>query len=371
MRRIVKLIILCFVLAFLLTGCRQTAQTTEVVIGVAWPFASSNNLFNEGIDLAVKEINHDGGINGKKMKLIKKDDESNLEKGLAIAESFAKNDEIQAVIGHKESFISVPASKFYDEAGLVMLSPASTAPELTQNHYRHVFRNIPSDDELARQLAIYLARQGHQRMVICYSDDAYGNGLANAFEDRAREQGITVVDSFESYTSLDDLTSISWRWRAYGADGLFLARSMPGGDQFIFDAAKVGITLPLYGGDALEDHLLEKNAGKAADGIIFGSVFNPYVDRPEVKKFVQEFYHEYKVMPSSEAALGYDAIKMLAEAIKRADGQDRSVIAKELGGLGRWSGVCGIHELSPTGDDLGDLIVLKKLQDGKFVYLDK
>ena len=366
-----QIIISCIVILLLLTGCSQSAEPKEIVIGVAWPFETNQNLFNEGIDLAVNEINSSGGIKGRELKLLKEDDGSVLEKGMVIAESFADNKAIQAVIGHDNSFISIPASTIYNNAGLVMLTPASTAPDLTKNDYKYIFRDLPNDDEIARQLAIYLADQGFRRMVIYYSKDSYGTGLANSFEDQARLQGITVVDRFDYYANSEDLKRLNSRWQAYGVDGIFIARIMPEGGQFISDAGQVGIKLPFMSGDALDSPSLSEIGGKAAEGTIIGSVFNPYIDRPEVKKFVTNFLAKYQEMPSSDAALGYDAVKMLAAAIKNSDLHNRSTVAKELMNLGSWPGVTGIHEFSQKGDDIGNLVVLKKLHNGKFEYIDK
>lgn len=371
LRKVCQIIILCTAGFLLLTGCTPLEEQKEIVIGVAWPFETNNNLFNEGIDLAVQEINSSGGINGQKIKLLKADDGSELEKGLGIAQSFAENKTIQAVIGHDNSFISIPASTIYDQAGLVMLSPASTAPDLTKNGYQHVFRNIPSDDEIAHQLAIYLAKQGYRRMVIYYSDDSYGTGLANCFEDHARTQGIIIVDRFNYYTNPEDLRRLNNRWQAYGLDGIFVAKTQPGGSQFIYDARQAGINVPFFAGNALDSPLLPEIAGEAAEGTIVGSVFNPYIDRPEVRKFVADFQHEYNEMPGAYAALGYDAVKMLAAAIEKSDLEDPSTVAPGLMNLGRWTGVTGIHEFDSQGNDVGDLVVLKKLQAGKFIYLDK
>jgi branched-chain amino acid transport system substrate-binding protein len=122
MRRIFGILLLCLVLIFLSTGCRQPEEPREIVIGVVWPFAADNNLFNEGIDLAVKEINAGGGINGKELKLLKEDDGSEVVKGIAIAESLAENPSVRAVIGHRNSFVSIPASAIYEKPGLTMLS---------------------------------------------------------------------------------------------------------------------------------------------------------------------------------------------------------------------------------------------------------
>lgn len=366
-----QIVIRCTVIFLLLTGCSQTEEPKEIVIGVAWPFETNKNLFNEGIDLAVYEINSSGGIKGRELRLLKEDDGSMLEKGMVIAESFADNKAIQAVIGHDNSFISIPASTIYNSAGLVMLTPASTAPDLTQNDYKYIFRDLPNDDEIAQQLAIYLADQGFRRMVIYYSKDSYGTGLANSFEDQARLQGITIVDRFDYYANSEDLKRLNSRWQAYGADGIFIARVMPEGGRFISDAGQVGIKLPFMSGDALDSPSLSEIGGKAAEGTIVGSVFNPYIDRPEVKKFVTSFLAKYQEMPSSDAALGYDAVKMLAAAIENSDLNNRSTVAKELMNLGSWPGVTGIHQFSQQGDDIGNLVVLKKLKDGKFEYIDK
>lgn len=371
LKKMGRIMILCSVSILLLTGCTQLEEQKEIVIGVAWPFETDNNLFNEGIDFAVQEINSNGGINGRELRLLKEDDGGELVKGMAIAESFVENKAIQAVIGHNNSNISIPASTIYDQAGLVMLSPASTAPDLTKNGFQHVFRNIPSDDEITRHLALYLAKQGYRRMAIYYSDDSYGTGLANSFEDHARSQGITIVDRFDYYTSPEDLRILHSRWQAYGLDGIFIAKIMPEGGQFILDAGKAGIKVPFIAGDALDSPLLTEIAGKAAEGTIIGSVFNPNLDRPEVKKFVADFQVVHKEIPGAHAALGYDAVKMLAAAIEKSDLNIRSSVAQELMNLGTWTGIAGIHEFDKKGDDVGDLVVLKKLKAGEFEYLNK
>ncbi|MDW7675874.1 MAG: ABC transporter substrate-binding protein, partial [Bacillota bacterium] len=314
--KICQLIICCTLIFLIMTACTQWEEPNEIVIGVAWPYEKLDDLFNNGLDMAVKEINSSGGIKGKELRLLKADDGAELEKGIAIAQYFAENKAIQGVIGHANSFISIPASNIYSDAGLVMLSPASTAPDLTQKEQTLVFRNIASDDEIARQLVSYLAEQGFQRMVIYYANDSYGLGLANAFEDHARLQGITIVDRFDYYTGLEDLRHLHRRWRAFGFDGIFIADTLPDGGQFIFDAGQAGISVPFIAGNALDSPLLSKIGGVAAEGTIIGSVFNPHRERPEVKRFVEDFLKEYGQMPSAYAALGYDAVMLLAAAIE-------------------------------------------------------
>lgn len=365
-------IIIIFTLILLsLTGCSKMKKSNEIVIGVAWPFEANKDLFSEGIDLAVKEINSSGGIEGRELRLLKKDDRSEVALGMTIAQSFAEDREIQAVIGHFNSFISIPTSTIYDNAGLVMLSPSSTAPELTKKGYKNIFRNIPSDEEIAKQLAIYLSEEGYRRMVIYYSDDSYGNGLANAFEDYAKSQGISIVDRFNYYTSLEDLRRLNKRWQAFGADGIFIASNVSLGGQFIFDARQGGINLPFFGGNSLDSLRVSEIGGNAAEGIIIGSIFNPYAEGSERDRFVKSFVKEYNKMPTSYSALGYDSVKLLSAAIARSDLDDPSTVAEELRNLGKWQGAIGSHEFDKNGDDIGDLVVLKRMRNGVFQYVER
>ena len=358
--------ILVVAMLTLATGCLGTKNKGDIAIGVAWPFESNNSMFREGVELAVKEINRDGGIKGRKIQLVMKDDQASVAEGMAIAQSFARERQVAAVIGHRNSFVSIPTSRIYEEAGLVMLSPASTAPELTKKGYKSVFRNLPSDDEIARKIAIFCSQQGQKRMVVYYSEDSYGMGLANSFEDHAKKVGIKVVDRISYYGDLKDLERLHNKWKALDFDGIFIASGMPAGAEFIADCGQVGSSARCYAGNAMDSPLLHEIGGKAADGTVVGTIFNPADTRPEVKKFIEDFTKEYNNPPGAYSAQGYDAVKILAAAIERAGNSDSAALADHLRGLKNWPGVVGYHSFDQNGDDVGDLVVIKVLRDGKF-----
>ncbi len=353
------------------SGCMKKSEPEEIVIGVAWPFEANNSQFNEGIDMAVKEINESGGINGKELKLLKMDDNSEVTKGIAVSESLSEHESVRAVIGHRSSYVSIPASEIYEEAGLVMLSPASTAPELIRKEHQNIFRIIPSDDVIACKVAEYLAGQNIKRMVIYYSEDSYGEGLANSFEDQAKSHGITIVDRISYYSDAEELKRLHSRWEAFGFDGIFIATSMSGGGRFLRDAEQCGINVPFAAGNTLDSPELSSIGEAAAEGIVIGSVFDPYEGSQQVESFVDNFMKLYGQAPGNYAALGYDAVKILAAAIDNTDKSDRESVAEGLRSLGSFTGVCGVHEFSDIGEDLGDLVVLKQLQEGTFVCLEK
>lgn len=360
-------IILTLVLALLTltAGCLDSNNKGDIAIGVAWPFESNNSMFREGVELAVKEINQDGGIKGRKIKLVMKDDQSSVAVGMGIAQSFAKDRQVAAIIGHRNSFISIPAARIYEEAGLVMLSPASTAPELTRKGYKYVFRNLPSDDEIAREITRFCSQQGQKRMVVYYSEDSYGVGLANSFEDHAKRADIKVVDRISYYGDLKDLERLHNKWKALDFDGIFIASGMPAGAEFIADCGRVGISVRYYAGNALDSPLLHEIGGQAAEGTVVGTIFNPADTREEVTRFIESFTREYNEPPGAYAAQGYDAVKLLAAAIEQAGDSDSAALADHLRGLKNWPGVTGCHSFDQNGDDIGELVVIKVLRDGK------
>ncbi len=364
-------IIPVIIITLSLSSCVQISnKTEEITLGVAWPFASDTSLFEEGIDMAVEEINEKGGIRGQRLRLLKSDDASETTKGLAVAQSMSDSETVMAVIGHKSSYISVPASAIYKEANLVMLSPASTAPELTEKDQQNIFRIIPSDAVLAEKLAEFLADMNHKRIVIYYSDDSYGRGLADAVEDQFRRYGITIVDRFTEYAGEEELSRLKDRWRAFGYDGIFVAAAISQGGQFIYDAGQIGINTVFIGGNALDSSQLSNLIGEQDSSIVIGSVFDPAASE-QAKGFSRNFANKYGMEPDSYAALGYDAVHILAAALQNTENNNREEVAEKLRELGKWTGVCGVHEFTETGDEAGDLIVIKQLIDGSFSRLER
>ena len=353
-----------------LTGCAGTETSNEITIGVAWPFASDQSLFEEGIDLAVQDINEEGGIGGKKLTLLKVDDASEVTSGMAAARRLTENDSVRAVIGHKSSYISIPASAIYEEAGLVMLSPASTSPELTGNDSKSIFRMIPNDEVIAEKVAEYLMNQGLEKIVLFYTKDSYGKGLADAFEDQSIKYGITVVDRFHDYSGTEELKRLEGKWRAFGYDGFFVAASIAEGSKFIYDAGQAGVEGIFTGGNALDYSGLMEAAGVSKESIVIGSVFDLEGSK-RAESYKESFTDTYGQAPDIYAALGYDSVRILAEALNNSISFDRSELAEELMALGKWVGVCGDHEFSESGDDIGDLVILKELREGIFSNIER
>jgi branched-chain amino acid transport system substrate-binding protein len=377
-----KMMLNIMLIVILISGCSGPVEVSQqrsklaknngdIVIGVAWPFASRGDLFEEGINLAAEEINANGGVLGSPLRLVKEDDKSSITHGLSVAQSFANNLDMVAVIGHRDSAIAIPAAAIYDNAGLLMLTPASTAPKLTNLGYKYVFRSIPNDEQIGQQMSQYAISKRYRNIAIFYKDDAYGKGLANAFEDHAAGSGINIIDRVSSYSDLNDLKRIADKWTILGVEAVFVADVMPEGAEFITKLRQVGMDVPIIGGDGLDSENLDKIGGNAVEGTVVASVFNPNDKSEQTAKFVKVFTEKYKVSPNTWAAQGFDAVHLLADAIKAAGSRVPADTAIALKEMKEWAGVTGNHSFDSNGDVKNKPIVKKIYRDGHFDYLDE
>jgi len=348
---------------------RAAKANGDILVGVAWPFSTTSTMFNQGIEMAVEEINAGGGIKGRKIQTLQLDDASSVTKGMAIAQSFAENLDMVAVIGHGNSYVSIPNAAIYDKAGLVMLNPAATSPNLTQMGYKRVFRLIPSDDKIGQEMAKYAADQGLKRIVILYADDDYGRGLANSFEDQATEKGMMIVDRRSYFGDTKAFKKLVETWKMLNYDAIFIADVMPRGAELIVQARAAGAEMPIMGGDGLDTAKLWEIGGKSTEDTVVASIFNPKDPRPEVQQFIAEYQKKYGIAPDRGAARGYDAVKLLAYAINQAGSTVPDQIAQVLHGTKRWPGVTGWHTFDENGEILDKAVGKKIMKSGQFEYL--
>lgn len=344
------------------------SQTDEVVIGAVWPLALRNDQFREGLHLALEEVNRKGVLGGKKIRLIEEDDEGSTTKGMAIARQFAADTSVTAVIGHRGSAVTIPASRIYDHAGILLLSPASTSTKLTDMNSSHIFRNIPGDDQLGQALALYAADTDYRNIAIYYTDDEYGRGLANSFEDQAAQSRLKIVDRLTGYKEASDVRRIADKWAALDCELILVATSAADGIAFIKELRAAGVKTPVIGGDALDSPEFAA-AGQEVEGTIAASVYNPLVKSAINEQFREKFSSKYGEEPGKWAAQAYDSLMLLAHVIDEAGSRSPEEISSQLAGLKQWEGAAGSRSFSDSGDVREMSIVMKELRSGEFHYL--
>jgi branched-chain amino acid transport system substrate-binding protein len=355
-------------------GGDGAGAAAEVVVGVAWPWEARREiLWGEGLQLAAEEINARGGILGRRLRLERFDDKESVDEGRMVAQRISAQPELVAVIGHLQSYVSVPAAAIYDLSGRVMIVPAATDPELTSRGYRRVFRVALTDPEIGRQLADFAAGRGLRRVAICYIRNDYGRGLANAFEERASEAGLTVA-ARQSYDPSERTTERSFEptlreWSRLDLDAVFLAGEVPSAGLFVAGARAQGIRIPILGGDALSAPGLFGTAGAAAEGMFVASFFHPDEPRPEVRRFTEAFERRYGARPDAGAALGYDSVQVLARAMAAAGSTAPDQVAESLHRLEAHAGVTGLFSFDAKGDAVGKRLLIMAVRNGRFEFV--
>lgn len=355
----------------------------DVVIGVAFPWAAYRELdFGDGVDLAATEANAAGGVRGRRLRLVRVDDQGTVEGGRAAAQRLVADPSVVAVVGHLQSFVSVPAASVYDAGGLLMLSPTATDPALTAQGYGRVFRATVTERIVGRRMAEVAASRGVRRVGIMYVRDRYGRGLANAFEARARELGVDVAvrdsynpDNVEAELAAGGVTTAAQAfeptlraWGRLGVDGLFAASEVPAAIPLLAAVRSAGLQVPVFGGEAMSVPPL-LGAGAAAEGVVLASIFHPDEPRAEVTRFVGRFRATYGRMPGGAAALGYDAVRVLVDAMRRAPTTEPTETARALRAGRGWAGVTGTFAFDSLGNLIDRSVGQVTVRNGRFEVL--
>ncbi len=344
----------------------------DISVAVVWPSEPEYSSFSKGVDLASDEINLSGGVLGRKIALIKKDDESSVTKGMVIADELSADLNIVAVIGHYDSYVTIPASNIYNSAGILLINPASTSPNYNKNGYDLLFRTISNGTEIAARLVDLINANGCKKIMICYVRNDYGLGLANACEDSCIKNSISVVDR-KSYMvgTPQEFKSITEQWKQFEYDCILFFGDINNGANFLKSIRDEGILVPIVCGDAMNSTKLLELDKKYSENIILPAFFSHSAFDTAACEFRQNFEKKYKTHPDSLAALGYDSLKLFAEAVKKAGSPEPQKIAAAMRSFKNEPGATGSFNFDRRGNAIGKNIIIKIIRDRKFVYIDK
>lgn len=346
----------------------------DLVIAAPWPWTAKSGIrYGDGMELAVEEVNAAGGVRGRRLRILRVDDRESVDQGRVVAQQIASNPDVVAVVGHLQSYVTVPAAAIYDMAGLVHVAPTASDPQLTMLGYKRVFRCTFTHRHIGRALADEAHARGLGKIAIYYMRDGYGRGLANAFEERANEVHMDVAArrSFDANQrpAPDAVEQMVSEWKALEVGGVFMAGESPEAVQLLRAMHKVGLTVPVLGGDATGTPQLIADAGPAAEGMIVAATFSPDDPRPEVQRFVRAFHRRFGVGPDAGAALGYNAVSLLAHAMQSAPSADPADVATALRKLHDWPSLLGPVSFDETGDMTAPRVVKLLVRDGRYALV--
>ena len=305
----------------------------EVRIGVAGPHTGPSAAIGEqywrGASQAAADINAAGGINGQPIALIKGDDACEPKQAVAVANRLVDQDKVAGVIGHFCSSSTIPASAVYDEAGVLMITPGSTNPQVTDRHLNVVFRMCGRDDQQGQVAADFiLDTLKGQRVAIIHDKDTYGQGIANAARARLNQRGVSEV-LYEGLTRGEkDFNALVTKLKELGVEVLYFGGYHPEAGLILRQAAEKGLKARFMGPEGVGNKDISSIAGAASEGLLV--TLPKRYDQEAANLKLAEALKANKQDPSGPFVwTSYAAVQALAAGIAKA-GDDPAAVAKSL-----------------------------------------
>ena len=369
-------------LAMVLAACGVAAPAPTggasgepILIGVSGPLTGPNAQYGaqwkKGFDLALDEINGQGGVNGRKLAYVFEDSQSDPKQSVAVAQKFVSDPRIVIELGDFSSPASMAASPIYERAGLVQFGFTNSHPDFTKGG-QYMWSNSISQSDNAPILADYAVKDlGLKKLAVLHLNTDWGRTTKDLFVKAAAERGAQVV-AVEGYLPEEkDFRSTLVRVRDANPDGLVLISYYADGALICQQVRATGLTQPIVASGSVYSPKFLELGGEAVNGVFTNTNFFPGENRPEVQTFVQKFRAKYNEDPDSFAAGAYDTMVLVAHVIRQA-GPDRKAIRDTLATIKDVPSVIyGKVQFNPeTRRISGPRNIKLVVKDGKFTVWD-
>ena len=321
-----------------LAGCGNEAKSDEIKIGAN--FEMTGNVANygaatlDGLKLAIKEVNDAGGVNGKKITIVDADNKSEASEAVNAATKLISDDKVKVIVGPAVTANVIAESQVATDNKVPVIAPDATSPDVTVENGQvkpYIFRSCFIDPQQGSVMAKFATENLKAKTAVIYVDNStdYSKSLGKVFKEKFEAAGGKVLDQQAFVAKDTDFKATLTTLKAANADVIFVPAYYEEVGKIVKQARELGITCPILGTDGWDDPKVADIAG--ADALNNTYFSTHYSDKDEsVKGFVDAFTQEYGHAPNVFAALGYDAGKMLVDAIKRAGSDDPEAIRKAL-----------------------------------------
>lgn len=356
-------------------GEKKVPETTTVKIGGLAPLTGSLAIYGvtttNGAELAVKEINANGGINGKQIDYIVLDTKGDATESV-MAYNKLVDDKVAAVIGDITSKPTVAVAEIAAQDNMPMITPTGTQVDITEagpNVFRVCFTNPYQGTVLATLAKERFDAQTAGILVNNSSD--YSDGIAKAFTEQAEKLGINITVK-EGYADGDrdfraQLTKIS----TVNPDVLLIPEYYEQASLIAAQAREMGVKSIFVGSDGWDgiSKTLDETAYKVIENSYFTNHFSMQDESPKIQNFIKAYKDTYKEDPSAFSALGYDAIYMMKEAIEKAGSTEKQAIVDALKGI-EYDGITGYLTFDENNNPVKAVTILK-IQNGEYIFDSK
>jgi len=339
----------------------------NIKIGVSGPFTGGSSpmgvSMRDGVKLAVDEINAKGGVLGRKIELVERDDEAKNERGVQIAQELINKENVVATVGFINTGVSLASQRFYQEAKIPVMNNVSTGTIVTKQFLppefpdNYIFRTSANDTIQSAMIVDEVVRRKYTKVAILADSTNYGQLGREDLERTLLTKGLKPV-AVEKYNIKDvDMTAQLLKSKQAGADVVITYGIGPELAQIANGMEKIGWKVPLLGSWTLSMGNFIDNAGKNGDGARMPQTFIQDGNTPKRKAFIDAYIKAYKpandrISSPVSAAQGYDSVYILAAAITQAGSTDGPKVRAALENLNaKVDGVVTSYNKPFTHDD--------------------
>ena len=365
-------------LGSLFAGCGDQAKSDEIRIGAN--FELTGNVANygtmglDGLKLAIKQANDAGGINGKKIVLVTADNKSEASEAANSATKLISTDKVKVLVGPATTANVLATTQIASDSKVPLVAPMATSPKITVDNGKvkpYIFRSCFIDPLQGDVMATFATKTLKAKTAAVYVDSSsdYSKSLAQVFKEKFEAAGGKVLME-EAFLQKDqDFKATLTKIKGANADVIFVPAYYEEVGKIVKQARELGITNPIIGTDGWDDTKVVDIAGAGALNNTFFSTHYSEQDK-EVQGFIEAFKTEYKKDPNVFAALGYDAGRMLIDAIKRAGSDDPEKIRKALEETKDLQVGTGMITMDPNHNPIKSAVIIE-MKDGAKTMKEK
>ncbi len=370
----------------LAAGPAAAQSGAPIKIGLTGPFTGGSSSMGvsmrDGVKLAIADINKAGGVLGRPLVAVERDDEARNEVGVQIAQELINKERVVATLGFINTGVALASQRFYQESEIPVINNVATGTVIAQQFAapkeksNYVFRTSANDIiQSAMIVEEAIGRRGFKKPAILADSTNYGQLGREDLERALAAKGVKAVATEKFNIKDTDMTAQLLRAKEAGADVILTYGIGPELAQIANGQAKLGWKVPLIGSWTLSMSSFIDTAGANGDGAVMPQTFIQLPNTPRRKAFIEAYQAAYNTerMPSPvSAAQGYDSVLLLVAAIKQAGSTDGRKIREALENLKeKVDGVVTVYDRPFTATDheaiSGNIPVFGLVKDGKVV----
>ncbi len=353
------------------------AQQGPIVIGVSTPktgpLATASEWEMWGVDLALEEINASGGLLGRKVELMVLDNKCNPSEGVNVANKLVEA-KVVAIEGAHCSSPHLASMKIVEAAKIPMITGIASNPQITDmagpGRLEYSFRISPGDQAMMDALGAYIGGKKLFKTVAIVSEDTdFGRGGADAFKKVADKAGIEIVSSDFHAQGAPDFTSILTRLQQRHPDAIATFQTSTDAINFLRQALQMGMHIPYTGRVELGGRNQPIIEAGGMENSISAWTYNAEIDAPSNKAFVEKIMKRHNSKPYLQTWGGYDAMRVIAMAIKAAGSTDGPKVKDAIKNL-KFTNVMGKEVTFDDHNNAGHWVVLQSVKNKKVGVAD-